>query len=202
VGCDKGACIRVFKGHSDWVTSVAFSLDGRHALSGSNDASLRLWDVTSGACIRVFNGHSSWVNSVALSPDGFHALSGSYDTSLRLWDLTSGACIRVFEGHSNWINSVAFSPDGLRALSGSSDGTIRLWDTGSGAELARCYGFTDGSWAIISPDGRYDSSEHGECPHLRWTVGLNSYPVTKFKYRYYTPGLMAKVRQPSLSQAP
>jgi WD40 repeat protein len=179
------------------VRSVTFSPDGLFALSGGG-WTLLLWDVESGACLRVFEGHAGAVNSVALSSDGRQALSGSADGTIRLWDVASGACLQVFERHFEAIISVAFSPDDHLALSGGWDKTIRLWDIGTGEELARCYAFYDGSWAVVAPDGRYDSSEHGQCPHLRWTVGLTSYPVTQFKYRYYTPGLLAKVRQHSL----
>ena len=59
------------------VTSVAFSPDGRFALSGSGDKTLKLWEVATGNELRSFNGHTHHVNSVAFSPDGRFALSGS-----------------------------------------------------------------------------------------------------------------------------
>ena len=69
------------------MISVAFSPDGKQALSGSDDNTLRLWKVNTGKNIRTFSGHSDWVWSVAFSPDGNYALSGSFDKTLRLWDL-------------------------------------------------------------------------------------------------------------------
>jgi WD40 repeat protein len=42
-----GREIRTFFGHEEPVNSVAFSSDGRTALSGSKDDTLRLWDLTS-----------------------------------------------------------------------------------------------------------------------------------------------------------
>ncbi|MEM7010366.1 MAG: TIR domain-containing protein, partial [Verrucomicrobiota bacterium] len=108
-------------GHTDYVRSVAFSPDGKFALSGSDDYTVRLWEIESGQCLRVFEGHSGWVISVAFSADGKRALSGAADKSLRLWEIESGACQRVFEGHSGRVRSVAFSADGKRALSGADD---------------------------------------------------------------------------------
>jgi len=69
---------------------VAFSPDGRLALSGSGDNTLKLWKVKSGREIRTFQGHSYGVNAVAFPPDGRLALSGSGDGSSRLWNIQTG----------------------------------------------------------------------------------------------------------------
>ena len=66
-----------FTGHSGRVTSVAIAPDGRTALSGSSDKTLKLWDLASGKELRTFTGHSGRVTSVAIAPDGRTALSGS-----------------------------------------------------------------------------------------------------------------------------
>lgn len=81
--------LRVFKGHTDMVTSVSLSADGRWALSGGGyeDQTVRLWEVATGQCLRVFEGHTELVSSVSLSADGRLALSGSGDETVRLWKL-------------------------------------------------------------------------------------------------------------------
>ncbi len=146
---------RNFEGHTDVVTSVSWSPDGRHALSGSEDKTLRLWEVSSGECLRTFEGHTSRVTSVAWSPDGRHALSGSYDHTLRLWEVSSGECLRTFEGHTSQVTSVSWSPDGRRALSGSDDHTLRLWEVSSGECLRTFEGHTNQVTSVSwSPDGR------------------------------------------------
>src|SRR5215469_4338318 len=88
----------------DGVFSVALSPDGKTALSGGGDETLRLWNLTSGREIRKFQG-SGVVYSVAIAPDGKTALSGGGDDTLRLWDLASGREIRKFEGHSGPVSS-------------------------------------------------------------------------------------------------
>ena len=69
------------------MSSVSFSPDGRFALSGSDDKTLRLWDIATGECLRTFEGHTGSVSSVSFSPDGRFTLSGSWDATLRLWVL-------------------------------------------------------------------------------------------------------------------
>ena len=85
-----GRELRSFKGHAGRVTSVAFSPDGKFALSGGDDNTLKLWEVATGRELRSFTGHASYVTSVAFSPNGKLALSGSADATMRLWELRSG----------------------------------------------------------------------------------------------------------------
>ena len=51
------------------IWAYAFSPDGKRALSGIQDKTVRLWDVETGRCLRVFEGHTSGVGSVAWSAD-------------------------------------------------------------------------------------------------------------------------------------
>lgn len=129
-----GKCLRIFEGHKDPVASVAISSNGRFALSGSRDHTLRLWEISGGKCLCTLEGHSHNVASVAISPDGRFGISGSHklENSLRLWDLVNGRCLRKLEensdeGHSNTVTTVAISPDSRFALSGSWDATLKLW---------------------------------------------------------------------------
>jgi WD40 repeat protein len=69
------------------VNSVCFSPDGRYALSGSGDDTLRLWDVeTAKSCGNLKDIRAGSVYSVCFSPDGRFALSGSLDKTLKLWE--------------------------------------------------------------------------------------------------------------------
>jgi small GTP-binding protein len=148
---------RVFSlGHTASVRSVVFSPDGTRALSGSDDNTVRVWDVDTGQCQRVLEGHSSAVYSVAFSPDGRLALTGSEDNTARLWDVDTGRCRRVLEGHSDAVMSVGFSLDGRLALSGSHDKTARIWDVDTGQCRRVLEGHSDAVMSVgFSPDGRH-----------------------------------------------
>jgi len=138
--------IFVQTGHAEYINAIAFSPDGRYALSGSDDCTLRLWDISTGREIRTFKGHKSWVRSVDFSPDGRYALSGGYDCTLKLWDISTGKEIRTFIGQQGFVcavTSVAFSPDGKYILSAGNDKSIKLWDVETGDEMRVFRGHTE-----------------------------------------------------------
>jgi len=77
------------------VSSVSWSSDGSRICSGSDDRTVRVWEVSSGDCIRTLKGHSSWVNAVAWSSDGSRICSGSDDKTVRVWEVSSGQCVHT-----------------------------------------------------------------------------------------------------------
>jgi hypothetical protein len=139
-----GPLVRTLEGHTSGVSAVVVLPDGRRALSGSYDKTLKLWDLESGECLRALEGHTESVTAVAVLADGRRALSGSRDKTLKLWDLESGHCLATLEGHTYRVSAVAPLADGRRALSGSDDGTLKLWDLDSGRCLATLEGHTGG----------------------------------------------------------
>src|SRR5207302_5093998 len=106
---EAGKELRRFTGDSGTVNSVACSPDGRRALSGGNDRTVRLWEVETGKELRRFAGHDGY--AVAFSPDGRRALSEE-GSVIRLWDLDSGKEVRQFQGHTDGVVSAVFSSDG------------------------------------------------------------------------------------------
>jgi eukaryotic-like serine/threonine-protein kinase len=149
------------RGHTEGIYSVAFSPDSKLLASGSDDSTVKLWDVTSGRELKTLKGHTWNVISVDFSPDGRTLASGSRDYAIKLWDVDSGRELKTLTGHSHQVHSVAFSPDGKILASGSNDRTAKIWDMTSWRELKTLRHPEEVMAAEFSPDGKQLASCSG-----------------------------------------
>jgi WD40 repeat protein/tRNA A-37 threonylcarbamoyl transferase component Bud32 len=141
------------KGHSSDVNSVTFSPDGQMLVTGSDDRTIKLWNLTTKQEIRTFKGHTSWIYAIAISPDGQTIASGSADKTIKLWNLNTGQEIRTLKGHSGSVTSLAFSPDGKLLASSSLDKTIKLWNLKTNKEIRTLKGHSKTVASVaFSPD--------------------------------------------------
>ena len=112
-------------GHTDAVGCLAFSENNQLVVSGSKDATIKVWDVYSGNCLNTMEAHSDQIWCIALFKDVI--VSGSHDTMLKFWDIRSGNCVKSLKGDTYWVTSVDFSGCGRFVVSGNQGETIKLW---------------------------------------------------------------------------
>jgi WD40 repeat protein len=139
---ETGKEIKRIEGHKSKDLEVAFSPDGKRAVtagshgSGGRDAPgedgvIKLWDLETGKLLQRMTGHSGTAGIVVrFSPDGRFVASGSYDGTVRLWDAETGKELHRFEGHKGVVMSIAVSPDGRFLVSGggyNDDNSVRVW---------------------------------------------------------------------------
>jgi WD40 repeat protein len=145
------------EGHSDIITTVAVTPDGKLAVSASTDRTLKVWELDSGSRseLHTFYGHSSTVTDVAVFPDGKRAVSASSDKTLRIWKLAGGRTSQTPAAHSMGVNALAVSSDGNSVVSGSYDGRVKVWELASSREL-RLSRVSFGVGALtITPDSKF-----------------------------------------------
>ncbi|KAH7918572.1 WD40 repeat-like protein [Leucogyrophana mollusca] len=129
---------KVFKGHTDLVTSVAYFPDGRHIASGSWDKTIRIWNVKSAQQEGEALEHNSRVKSIAIAPGG-GKIAARVACRLIVWDVVKRKRVQeVKMGGDSEQDAhaliVAFSPDSRRIATASSmSALIELWDAGTGS---------------------------------------------------------------------
>ncbi len=185
----------------------AFSPDGRWILTGNSDETARILDVETGRELKKFEGHTDSVVSVAASADSRLLLTGGQDKTIRLWDTSTGREVWHAKAHQNVVTSVAFGADGQTALTASDDGTTGVWDLETGQELARLVSFLDGTWAILTPDGQFDTDRPGDLADLNWVFPDDPFrplPLEIFLRDNFEPRLLprALARKASKSLRP
>ena len=186
--------IATLEGHTGRVRSVSFSPDGTLLASGSDDVSIKLWDVASRQNIATLEGHTGRVRSVSFSPDGTLLASGSDDVSIKLWDVAKRQNIATLtEENSDRASflSVSFSPDGTLLASGSW-GTVLLWDVAKRQNVASLKGHRDWVRSVsFSPDGTLLASGSDDVSIKLWDVAKRQNITTLRGIRNYRNSVLS-----------
>ncbi|HEX5747343.1 MAG TPA: pentapeptide repeat-containing protein [Archangium sp.] len=181
----------LLRGHSERVSSVAFSPHGSLIASGSRDRTVRLWSA-SGDSERVLLGHRGAVGSVAFSPDNATLASSSDDGIVRLWRIADGQCLRELE---SWVGScagcVAFSPDGVLLASAAEKGSIYLWSVFAGKRLRTLKGAHEENVRSLafSPDGKTLASVATDGTLCLWDLVMGGVPRVRAQHGAFALGV-------------
>lgn len=119
-------------GHNAPVIVVEYSPDGSLIASGSEDATVRIWNSSDGSLVHELIGHKEIVNDLSFSPDGTILASASNDGSVRFWDVDDGNLIRTIDPLIDRVYNVEFSPDGNLIAIGGNKCFIELRHVNSG----------------------------------------------------------------------
>ena len=138
-----GSEARALKGHTDWITSLAYLSDGESLVSSSVDGTVLLWSETK-AFEPVVYGHEQPIRYLAISPQGDRLASGSEEGKIILWDTTTGNDLATLSSHQSAIKAMSFSNDGKKLVSADREPVIKLWDVTEAKETQSLSSKSDG----------------------------------------------------------
>lgn len=186
------ATAKVFRGHEDWVTAVAFDPEGRRIASASADRTVRTWNIETGESERVFGPFEAPVFGLIVLPDG-SLVSGGLDGSLRWHSPETGEDLDELSGVTGPILCLATDPEGTRIAAGDESGVVRVWTTRDRREEFAFEGHRGNIESVcFSPDGRALASGCKDGTARLWdlaegrtarTLSLHGEGVTAAVYR-------------------
>ncbi|XP_039686177.1 katanin p80 WD40 repeat-containing subunit B1 homolog KTN80.2 isoform X2 [Medicago truncatula] len=162
----KKGCIHTYKGHSQGISTIKFTPDGRWVVSGGFDNVVKVWDLTAGKLLHDFNFHDGHITSLDFHPLEFLLATGSADRTVKFWDLESFELIGSARREATGVRSMAFHPDGRTLFSGHEDGLkVFSW------EPVICHDTVDMGWTKLGDLCIHDGKLLG-CSYYRNSVGV------------------------------
>lgn len=125
---ESGKSNRSYEGHTASVTCVALSNDGKSFVSGSDDATIRVWQFGEAKALIILKGHQAGIRSVEISSDQRWILSAGSDSTVRLWSLKDREEKGAFRKHGKPVVRASFADNGTQTVSGDSQGNLLVWD--------------------------------------------------------------------------
>ena len=151
LGAGKKIC--TFNGHTGRVLCDAVPAGGGWFAVGSDDHTLRCWDLTEPAPAVVIPFYRRYITSCSTVTDGRLLAAGCHDGSVRIYSMPSGKLVREFKGHKKTVTSCTITPDGTRLATVSWDGTTKLWRVPKGEIVRTLDAHAGGITALTGPAG-------------------------------------------------
>ncbi|KAM6500645.1 WD40 repeat-like protein [Amanita muscaria] len=173
--------VATFEGHTMNVTSVSFHSEGKWLVTGSEDGTIRIWDLRNTHPHRTYDNGSP-VNDVCIHPNQGELISCDQAGSIKQWDLTDNICSHELTPAGDVpIRSVTIASDGSCLVAGNNKGQCYVWrmnDENSGLPrfqavtrfqahnkyLTRC---------LLSPDVRYLATCSADTTVKIWAISPN-----------------------------
>jgi WD40 repeat protein/serine/threonine protein kinase len=165
--------------HLGAVSCVVFSPDGSLLASGSEDKTVKLWNVASAKEMHTLSGHTRAVLAVAFSPDGRWLASAGVDKTIRIWEVHTGRELQRLSVLSRRVSSLVFTPDGSVLASGGDDGNVTNWDPATGRKLLTFKAHDDAIDEIaVSPDGNLLATASADETVRLWKISTGGAQLT------------------------
>ena len=179
-----GNQVATLSGHTAQVRSLVFLSDGTLLVSGSDDKTVKFWDVQTGGVVETLHGHTGWVYSISVSADRTMIASASRDKTIRLWNIQTKGCLHIIEQQQK-VFHVRFSPTDSQHLISVSGDKVWRWNI-NGHQIGPTY---DGHYVAFS----LDSTQFVSCQEK--AVVVQNSDTGAIVAKFHAPGLH-KSRKP------
>lgn len=164
--------LKIIKGHSEMVHSVAYCPTGLYFASGSFDGTIKIWDAnTFSLRDTIKNNGDIW--SIAYHPKGSHIISGDSRSVINVWNVVQRPprLEQTLKGHEplkdektkkytthisspmgqnvGGVLSVTYNHTGSHIISGGSDTTVKVWDSTTNACTHTLGGHTHFVFSVV-----------------------------------------------------
>ncbi|KAL4879454.1 hypothetical protein BJY04DRAFT_220050 [Aspergillus karnatakaensis] len=173
---ESGVLQKTLDGHSRGVTSLEFLPNSQALASGSDDGTIKIWDIRAEALQQPDGSedhgrHTSSVYCTSLSPDGQLLASSSKDGIIKLCNLSTGNLHWTRACPSESVLALAFSPDGRLLASTGRQNMVNIWEITSGRLKKTFRARSDLIWAVVfSPNGQVLGSECDDGTITLWDI--------------------------------
>jgi WD40 repeat protein len=179
------------------ITRLAFSSDGTRLFVAYSQGTIRVWDLQKREEL-AHHGYEAAMNSFSSSIAfaGNRAIRIAPPDRVELWDLDTGKLLKSSKLEIDNVDFPVLSRDGHRLFVGKQNGTIRIYELEANRLLATVALFKNGSWAVVAPDGRFDTNDLDGGVPLHWIVSddpIHALPLEIFMRDYYTPRLLGRL---------
>lgn len=140
-------------GHSNTVSCAVFSNDGKFLLTGSDDKTIKLWDVSSGHEMRTFTGHESTIRSVYFINNNKSIISKG-GSDIKLWDIASGTLLKDISVDCNPFCNMDINKDSSFVACADIKGDIKVWDIKTGNIIQTLNNSGLVKYVFFTPNGK------------------------------------------------
>lgn len=143
MGLPKSVPKTTIRGHRKEITCLAFHPYLKKLASGSEDATIMIWEMEEFNQEKSIKAHSNTVNYLTFDPTGKFLTSCSADLSIKIWEFDTMTLFKTLNGHDHTVSSVEYMPDGNFLFSASRDKTIKYWEINTGNCLKTLTGHSE-----------------------------------------------------------